>query len=276
MIVKDQIDLSTMQSVPVKGPYGFLRLNRYWREPSGEMWDEIWKNTASKEYWRQALTGSLGADYERLFEKYLVKGNRLLEAGCGVGQVVLALRARGFDCHGLDYAKEVIDLLKGEFPDVPFAQGDIRALPQPNEYFDGYISLGVIEHFLDGQEGMLREAARVLKPGGYVFISVPALNSYRKLRIRLGSYKDQAEAPFFESCISVEELNSLLLSAGLLPVEVSYQNAVMTFAQETPIRPIYRYIEDVRYVRGAVDRLLRFLLPRSWFGHMVMVVARKK
>jgi hypothetical protein len=40
----DQIVLSRMKSVPVKGPYGHLRLNRYWCEPNGEMWDEIWQN----------------------------------------------------------------------------------------------------------------------------------------------------------------------------------------------------------------------------------------
>ena len=49
----------------------------------------------------------------------------------------------------------------------------------------------------------------------------------------------------------------------------------MTFAQETPIRPLYRHIEDTRRLRGAVDRLLRLVLPKPIFGHMVMVVARR-
>lgn len=49
----------------------------------------------------------------------------------------------------------------------------------------------------------------------------------------------------------------------------------MTFAQETPLRPFYLRIEDVRYVRGAVDRLLSLVLPESLFGHMVMMVARR-
>jgi len=122
---------------------------------------------------------------------------------------------------------------------------------------------------------MLREAARIIKPGGYIFVSVPAYNGYRKLKCRLGGYKDKATAPFFESCLSVEELNSLCLSAGFKPIEYSYQNTVMTFAQETPIRSLYYLIEDVRYVRGIVDRCLRLVLPKSWFGHMVMVVARR-
>lgn len=271
----DQIDLSEMQSVPTMGPYGYLRLYRHWREPDGAMWDDIWKKTSSTEYWRDALNGQLAGDYERLFLKYLPKGAKILEAGCGLGQVVLALRSRGFDCYGLDFAELVMATLNERFPDVPFHQGDIRSLPYTDAFFGSYISLGVIEHFIKGQEEMLCEAARVTKPGGYIFVSVPALNGYRKFRCNHGLYDTVATEPFFESCLSVEELEALLRNSGFSPIERSYQNTVMTFAQETPVRPLYRCIEDIRYVRGAVDRLLRLMLPKSWFGHMVMVVGKR-
>lgn len=67
----------------------------------------------------------------------------------------------------------------------------------------------------------------------------------------------------------------MLHNTGFTPVEHIFLNTVMTFAQETPLRPFYLRIEDVRYVRGAVDRLLRLVLPKSLFGHMVMMVARR-
>jgi ubiquinone/menaquinone biosynthesis C-methylase UbiE len=212
---------------------------------------------------------------QRLFLKYLSQGAKILEAGCGLGDIVLALRARDFGCYGLDFAGNVIKTLNENFPDMPFHRGDIRSLHYSDAFFDGYISLGVIEHFIEGQEGMLREAARVTKPGGYIFINVPALNAYRKLRCRYGFYAKKATEPFFEFCLSVDELKVLLRNAGFTPLEHSYQNTVMTFAQETPIRPLYRLIEDTRYIRSVVDRGLRLLLPKSWFGHMVMVVARR-
>ncbi len=60
--------------------------------------------------------------------------------------------------------------------------GDIRDLPTPDGFFDGYLSFGVIEHFPQGQEQILAEAARVVRPGGLLLLSVPALNGYRKLR----------------------------------------------------------------------------------------------
>jgi hypothetical protein len=49
----------------------------------------------------------------------------------------------------------------------------------------------------------------------------------------------------------------------------------MTFVQETKIRPLYWYIEDIRYVRGIIDRFLSLILPKTWFGHMMMIVANK-
>ena len=55
----DQIDLSRMQSVPVIEPNGCLRLYRYWSEPDGAMWDDIWENTSFRTYWRDALNGLL-------------------------------------------------------------------------------------------------------------------------------------------------------------------------------------------------------------------------
>jgi ubiquinone/menaquinone biosynthesis C-methylase UbiE len=192
-----------------------------------------------------------------------------------VGQVVLAMRANGYNCFGLDFASSTIQMLNNEFPDVPFHKGDIRCLPYEDKSFDGYVSLGVIEHFTEGQDLMLSEAARVVKPGGLIFVSVPALNGWRKFRCRFGLYDTEATDPFFESCLSVEEFELLLINAGFTPVERSFQNTVMTFAQETPVRPLYRYIEDIRYVRGAIDRLLRFMLPKSLFGHMIMVVGQR-
>jgi hypothetical protein len=59
------------------------------------------------------------------------------------------------------------------------------------------------------------------------------------------------------------------------PVEHHYQNTVMIFAQEIPLRPLYRLLEDTRYPRSAVGRVLRLLLPRRWFGHMLMIVGRR-
>jgi ubiquinone/menaquinone biosynthesis C-methylase UbiE len=272
----DLINLSNMESVPSTSEYGFMRLNRFWQEPDGEMWDGIWENTDKNEYWSEALEGNLLPEYKELFLKYFQPNQKILEAGCGVGQVVLAMRKHGFDCHGLDFAEAIIKILNKKFPDIPFDQGDIRELPYEDKSFDGYISLGVIEHFLSGQKLMLAEAARIIKPGGHIILSVPALNEFRKSKIKNNKYNVVPSKPFFESCISHEELKSLLLEVGFDPIDYKYLNPVMPFVQETQINKLYQYIEDTRYLRSIVDRVLNFILPTNHFGHMIMVVARRR
>jgi len=59
--------------------------------------------------------------------------------------------------------------------------GDIRKLNFPDGYFDAYYSGGVIEHFEDGIAPQLGEAHRVLKEGGYFFVTVPHMNLCRML-----------------------------------------------------------------------------------------------
>ncbi|MBM4026930.1 MAG: class I SAM-dependent methyltransferase, partial [Planctomycetes bacterium] len=236
----DQIDLSRMESVPVQGPNGYLRLHRYWRTADESLWDQIWDGTPSKDYWRHGLAGHLPGAYADPFRKHLEPKSAVLEAGCGLGHVVLALRQWGHDCHGLDYAERTVRELTRVFPDVPFKQGDIRLLPYEAGAFDAYISLGVIEHFTEGHEHMLAEARRVLRPGGRIFLSVPVLNAYRRLRIRLGTYRKASSAPFFEACFQTSELAFMLREAGFRVIEHRYQNPVMTFVQESPLRPLYR------------------------------------
>lgn len=271
----DKIDLSLMESVAFqRGP--FLRIRRHWQEPTHDYWDDLWGTVDSKMYWAAALKGQACGEYASLYRKYLPERARVLEAGCGLAQVAISLRQWGHDAYGLDFAGETVALLSKAFPDFPFVQGDIHSLPFANDHFDAYISLGVIEHFLEGQDRMLSEANRVLRKGGIIFLSVPAVNKYRKLLAWLGAYGDSARGSFYEDSYSLEELQDLLRDGGFVPLEHRYSNTVMTFAQETIIRPLYRLIEDTRYPRSAVDRLLKVILPRSWFGHMLMVVARKQ
>lgn len=272
----DLINLSNMDSVPSQSEYGFTRLNRFWKEPDGSMWDDIWDNTDSNQYWAEALNGSLAPEYKELFLKYFKSDQKILEAGCGVGQVVIAMRKNGFNCYGLDFAEKIIKKLNHKFPEIPFDQGDIRNLPYEDNSFDGYISLGVIEHFLTGQKLMLGEAARIIKPGGHIIVSVPALNKFRKSKIKKGKYLSDSSMPFFESCLSHEELKYLLNDVGFEPIDFKYLNPVMPFVQETNIRKFYRLIEDTRYIRSIIDKTLNFLLPTNHYGHMIMVVARRK
>jgi len=272
----DQIDLSKMESEIVMGSYGYPRLVRYWREADSDLWSEIWRNSDAEALWGPARKGGLPIDYEKIFTKHLKPEAKVLEAGCGLGQVVIALRARGFDCVGLDYAIQTVNLLNEKLDEKVFHHGDIRDIPFPSSYFDAYISLGVIEHFESGQLEMMAEATRVLKKGGVCFISVPFFSPFRRLKAKLFfRHAYDGDDPFFESCLSLEELRYLLAQAGLEYIEDIRINPLMSFIQETPLRPLYGLIEDHRYIRAVIDKVLNFFVPNAVFGHMIMVVAKK-
>jgi SAM-dependent methyltransferase len=95
-------------------------------------------------------------------------GELVVDLGCGSGRAVLWNRDLGADTIGLDIApffshdaRQQIDLMLA----------DLRQLPFADHTFDKAWSLDVLEHLSpEALDGMLAEAARVLKPGGSLFV----------------------------------------------------------------------------------------------------------
>jgi len=118
---------------------------------------------------------------EALFLQHLPQGEKILEAGCGLGAWVVYLSERGYDIDGIDHDARVIERLKEWRPSLPVSQGDICKLPYADGSLGAYISLGVMEHFEEGCGEALNEARRVLKPRGLLFFTVPLENVFRKI-----------------------------------------------------------------------------------------------
>jgi SAM-dependent methyltransferase len=117
-----------------------------------------------------------------IIERHFPSGTRLLESGCGIGRWVRFLQDRGHAIVGLEYSRETVEMVKRHWPDLAIVQGDCERSPFPDGSFDGALSFGVVEHWIEGPQRPLRELLRVLKPGGKAFISVPLWNSIRRLK----------------------------------------------------------------------------------------------
>jgi arsenite methyltransferase len=108
----------------------------------------------------------------------LAPGDAVLDLGCGAGVdslVAAQLVGTGGRVVGLDVTPAMIERARENqarlgFPHVTFQVGEAEALPFPDHDFDAVISNGVFNLTLD-KEQALREAHRVLKPGGRLMLA---------------------------------------------------------------------------------------------------------
>lgn len=115
------------------------------------------------------------------FKKCLPGHEPILEAGCGSGRWVAWFIKQGWRATGLDWSAALCERAQHEIPDGQFVQGDMRKMPFADESFGALVSLGAIEHALEGPMGLLREYHRVLRPGGILIITVPYLGPVRRV-----------------------------------------------------------------------------------------------
>jgi SAM-dependent methyltransferase len=104
----------------------------------------------------------------------------ILDIGCGTGRHIVHMIKRGFYATGLDNAPTALRLaqkwLQEEQLEADLILSDMcQPLPFENESFDAVLSTQVIHHALLATViGTAREIQRIVRPGGYIFISVPA------------------------------------------------------------------------------------------------------
>jgi SAM-dependent methyltransferase len=106
--------------------------------------------------------------------------------------------------------------------------GDMREIPFPDASFDGAISSFAIDHLRPDDAGKaLREAARVLKPGGQMLVLNIGLDGY--IRVALPSLHGHG---YFGREQATERWRSALTDAGFDVVEVGRQPGTIYFLGE--------------------------------------------
>jgi SAM-dependent methyltransferase len=254
--------------------YANGRLVYYKKAATADYWDSVWSHKETDQLYSEAQKGNLGY-YEDIFPRYLPKKGRILEAGCGQGQIVLALTVLGYEAEGVDYAEKTIQFIKSKFPHLNVRVGDVTDLDVPDGHYAGYISIGVMEHNQNGPDAFLKEAHRILQPGGMAFISVPYLNILRRVKAKLGSYngnRNHHGLEFYQYAYSKKEFSAYLEQFGFDEIATQQYGGYKGVKDELPMDGLFNLPQGWR--------LRKFLMHSKWVdhhvGHMMMYVARKR
>ncbi|MCX6082560.1 MAG: class I SAM-dependent methyltransferase [Chloroflexi bacterium] len=246
------------------------RLVYFSKKTDPAFWDSQWQGLLNKETFAPYLRGFLSY-FEIPFTRHLKKTDIILEAGCGTGQWVIALRKRGYNCIGTDYATQTLGFSK-QLYDMPYFSGDITTLGMASESCDAVISLGVVEHRQEGPEPFISDMLRVLKPGGLLLISVPYFNDLRVWRANHGAYQDSISGlDFYQQAFTKNDISNILTKNGLKILEY------YPYEHRKCLRQEIKLVTFFGPFLSKVFQKLSDYIPyvNSQLGHMLLVVAQK-
>jgi demethylmenaquinone methyltransferase/2-methoxy-6-polyprenyl-1,4-benzoquinol methylase len=96
-------------------------------------------------------------------------GSRALDVATGTGDLAIALRDRGAEVVGIDFAEKMLEVARKKAPGIDFRTGNALALDFPDNEFDA-ATVGFGARNFDDLDRGLAEMARVVKPGGRVVV----------------------------------------------------------------------------------------------------------
>lgn len=248
-------------------------------KPTAKFWDDLWKEELKK---LNLFIKKIDLIVTPTTKKYLKPKSKILEGGCGHGTYVEILNRYGYDCIGVDFAKGTVKRLNQKYPNIPIVYGDLTKLQFKNNNFDGYWSLGVIEHFYGGFKPVLSEMKRVTKKGGYAFVSFPYMSPLRKLKAKLGFYKLQTQTSepknFYQFALNPETVVSTFKKSGFKLLEQKPYDGFSGLRKEIPqlhfiLNPISTL--STKYFIFAGIRFLISKLVEKFTSHSILLVFQK-
>lgn len=240
-----------------------------------EAWETIW-DSASVEVELQTQAYPRAQAMTKAYTAFLSKEGVILEAGSGLSAAVITLRRMGFNVVGLDYAANALHISRRYDQTLPLLVGDVHALPHADNSLVGYLSFGVLEHFEHGMSPALKEAYRVLRPGGVLVLTIPYPNvvhrfvAWRRKQQNVSALTDDN---FYESTYTRQSLVQNVTDASFTPVKVVPTSHAYTL---WGLGGLFRG-EGYYQTSALADLLgnaLRVALPWA-FNFSTLVVARK-
>ncbi|MCC7546821.1 MAG: class I SAM-dependent methyltransferase [Burkholderiales bacterium] len=244
---------------------------------TAKFWDEKWQDEQIGLYNLESVR-----PFVDLTAAYLPAGASILEGGCGAAGKVAALVDAGYAVTGIDFAENTVRRINRVRPDFEVQVGNVFALPFHESSFDGYWSFGVIEHFWGGYDMLLREAWRVLKTGGYLFLTYPSMSPLRRFKAKCRVYRtlpafQHEPADFYQFLLDDKDVLTKLTACNFQVERISRIQSASGIKQElalvwkvSQILNIAMPNRLVERVESGTDSLLAGVV-----GHLSIVAARK-
>lgn len=228
-----------------------------------------------------------------------ISGIKILDLGCGRGELVGALRDRGARAYGIEVDPRFVEsgailggLYQDDYPLLSTVDSSGRSI-FPEGYFDIVVSDQVLEHVAD-LRSVTREIFRLLRPGGLTCHQFPArhrlVEPHYKLPLVHWLPKNRVRQQ------AIKFLLSLGLSSEFFPrydlgdrtsiifkysVEETFYRSIReikTIFQSEGLSPIFRRMMHL-YIEGRLKRKIPYLVPLAEYVssfRMVMFCARKQ
>ena len=196
---------------------------------------------------------------QRIVDLGIEKTSRLMDLGCGTGELLSQLQASGFsDLTGLDLSAKMISVAKEKAPTASFVHADIEAIPGDGDRF-GVVASNAAIQWCD-TETATREIARILRPGGMALLTsfVAGTLAQWHQAFLAGGYESRVHA-----LASAVDLQSALSHAGLAIEEVQ------TFVETATFDSIESMFASVRHI-GATNAMSsrKRAMTRSEYNHL--------
>lgn len=186
---------------------------------------------------------------------------KLYDLGCGTGQNLVMLQTLA-DATGVDMSAEALGFARGRGCRSTL-QGDLYNLPIADNSADVVVATDIIEHLEDDGRGVA-EILRVLKPGGFALITVPAF---------MWLWGRQDEVSHHHRRYTRPQLKQLLAGAGFGIEKLTYYNCLLfapIFAGRMAIKLTGKQIESENTLTpSSMNGLLRtiFAAEGPWLKH---------
>lgn len=203
-------------------------------------------------------------------KKFIPPSAKVLEVGCGTGNVSSFLAKKGYEVTGCEYYQEAIDMA---WPGFLIVQGDAQNLPFENNYFDIVGLFDVIEHFQDDIL-LLNEAIRVVREGGIIVITVPARDELWSWVDEVSFHKRRYTKEKIKKLFQEAKLDTLLIEHMFMSLYVPMRYIRSKGEKSDALFKINRFANALLYKLFDIERIISKGLPLP-IGTSLIGIAKK-